>query len=403
MPGERDRAIRRACERLLAVTPEPVLVGAGPVRPLAHHASFAPAQLRVARPAAPLPVPATPRPGARSPTLPAAPAVADVPVGDVAGPLSRVPALPPRYVVRDELDGLVDAVVGTATGGAVGLTGEPGRRGPARASAGSASRCSPPPLAHRRRASAARFPDGVHWVTVGERPDVLALQLDLLSRLGARPEARTRADATASATDGARTTGACCSSSTTCGPSTTAQDVPRHRAARDGCSTPRATSGVVSRGRGRPAHRVGVLVPAQPPARSPAEVLGVPAATLPAAADRAFEARSGTFALAVALLSAAVRGRRVWGQAEPGRDAGLGGRSWEEIAAELARGADVYGTHPYADDLPGLAASPPPRCPADLRAALLRARRFPARTPPIPVACDRPVLGARPRQPERRR
>ena len=50
------------------------------------------------------------RPGARSRPSRCGPVVADVPEGDIAGALSVVPALPPRYVVRDELDGLVDAV-----------------------------------------------------------------------------------------------------------------------------------------------------------------------------------------------------------------------------------------------------------------------------------------------------
>lgn len=34
-----------------------------------------------------------------------------------------------------------------------------------------------------------RFPDGVYWVTVGERADLLAIQLDLLARLGVRDRA----------------------------------------------------------------------------------------------------------------------------------------------------------------------------------------------------------------------
>jgi len=121
------------------------------------------------------------------------PTVADVPEGDVAGPLSRVPALPSGYVVRDELDALVDAVVGTAAGGAVGLTGEPAGVG-LHGIGGIGKSVLAAALATDDRVRR-RFPDGVYWVTVGERPDVLALQLDLMSQLGVRADARTRVDA----------------------------------------------------------------------------------------------------------------------------------------------------------------------------------------------------------------
>ena len=132
--GERDRAIRRACERLLEVTPEPALAGVAPAPALPPPPALpVPAPTRrppdpAGPPTAPpsrsphdVP-PSSPEPG---PGLPGAPVVADLLEGDVAGALSGVPALPLRYVVRDELDGLVGAVVGTAAGGAVGLTGEP--------------------------------------------------------------------------------------------------------------------------------------------------------------------------------------------------------------------------------------------------------------------------------------
>ncbi len=70
--------------------------------------------------------------------------VADVPEGDVAGALSRVPALPLRYVVRDELDGLVDAVVGTQPAVPSGSPASPPVWA-CTASAGSASPCLPLP------------------------------------------------------------------------------------------------------------------------------------------------------------------------------------------------------------------------------------------------------------------
>ena len=84
-------------------------------------------------PAAPPPAPDLRRPGVPAAPRPAAP---NPPFPLLRGrrraggrhrrrPLPPLPALPPGYVVRDELDGLVDAVVGTAAGGIVGLTGAP--------------------------------------------------------------------------------------------------------------------------------------------------------------------------------------------------------------------------------------------------------------------------------------
>ncbi len=118
------------------------------------------------------------------------------------------------------------------------------------------------------------------------------------------------------------------------------------------------------------------------------EVLGVPAATLPPAADRAFAA-VGHVPLAVALLAAAVRGRQEWdARRHRERDRGRGCRparpSWEEIAADLARDADVYGTHPYATTFRALNIAVA-ALPADLRAALLGLAVFPPDTA-IPVA-----------------
>ena len=118
--GERDRAIRRACERLLEVTPEPALARVAPAPALPPPPAFPlPAPTRGPCPPDPTgpPPPATPPSRDVPPIGPvpgavprSGPVVADVPEGDIAGALSRVPALPPRYVVRDELDGLVVTV-----------------------------------------------------------------------------------------------------------------------------------------------------------------------------------------------------------------------------------------------------------------------------------------------------
>jgi hypothetical protein len=70
-------------------------------------------------------------------------------------------------------------------------------------------------------------------------------------------------------------------------------------------------------------------------------VLGVPGAALPPAADRALAA-VGHLPLAVVLLAAAARTRQQ-GPADSHDD-----QPWETIAADLARDADIYGTHPYA-------------------------------------------------------
>ena len=67
-----------------------------------------------------------------------------------------------------------------------------------------------------------------------------------------------------------------------------------------------------------------------------------------------------------------------------GEDTSLSGRSWEEIAADLARDADVYGTHPYATTFRALHIAVA-ALPDDLRAALLGLAVFPPDSA-VPVA-----------------
>ena len=320
------------------------------------------------------------------PLLPDVLEVADVPASNTMGVLSRVPALPLGYVVRDELDGLIDAVVG-ATGGAVGLTGEPAGVG-LHGIGGIGKSVLAAALATDDRIRR-RFPDGVYWVTVGERPDVLAVQLDLLSRLGARPTARTRSDATQAlrtalvekrvllvvddvwAVDDAqdfRVTG------------------PHGRllyTSRD--------QGVVAAVGATP-HPVKVLSPAAARALA-GEVLKVPAATLPEAADRAFAA-VGYVPLAVALLAAAVRGRQEWEQRPTtGRTAGVPHRVRGRRSPPTSPATRTSTAPTLRDDLPPLniavAALRPiygRRCsgsPSSRRTQQSRQRRSPAtgRTP----------------------
>ena len=405
-PAERDRRIHRACDRLLTVIPAPEFAAAGvgavlppsafPVPPPAHDRPPAPAGPRPGpRPSGsssthvphgrPLPRGDDGPPAGPPPVAGPSAVVADVPEGEVPGVLSRVPALPPRYVVRDELDGLVDAVVGTAAGGAVGLTGEPAGVG-LHGIGGIGKSVLAAALATDDRVRR-RFPDGVYWVTVGERPDVLALQLDLLSRLGARPGIRTPTEATAALRAALAEKRVLL----------VVDDVWSHDAAQAfrvtgpyGRLLYTTRDQAVVAAAGATAHRVGVLSPTAARALA-GEVLAVPAATLPPAADRAFAA-VGHVPLAVALLAAAVRSRQVWEQATdesghnelPDQVAEPGGPSWEEIAADLARDADVYGTHPYATTFRALHIAVA-ALPADLRSALLGLAVFPPDSA-IPVA-----------------
>ena len=380
-PAERDRRIYQACKQLLTMTGEPALAGVG--------------MAAVPPPAFPVPAPTrSPPPPSRSlhrtppgrpepePGLSVAPTVADVPEGDVTGALSRVPALPPRYVVRDELNGLISAVVGTAASGAVGLTGDPAGVG-LHGIGGIGKSVLATALASDDRVRR-RFPDGVYWVTVGERPDVLALQLDLLSRLGAPPEARTTAEA-------AQALRAALAEKQVL---LVVDDVWAADDAHDFRVTgPRGRLLYTSRDQdvvaaaGATAVRVGVLSPDGARALA-GEVLDVPSATLPPAADRAFDS-IGHVPLAVALLAAAVRGRQDWQLAQhegrlPGRGCRPSGPSWEDIAANLARDADVYGTHPYATTFRALNIAVA-ALPSDLRAALLGLAVFPPDAA-VPVA-----------------
>jgi WD domain, G-beta repeat len=96
-------------------------------------------------------------------------------------------------------------------------------------------------------------------------------------------------------------------------------------------------------------------------------VAEVPADALPAAADRVI-AGTGRVALAVALAAAAVRG----------------GASWAEVAAELDRGAAIFGDHPYANTFKAMQVATRALDP-DLAAAYLSLAVFPADTR-IPIA-----------------
>ncbi|MGH3568815.1 MAG: NB-ARC domain-containing protein, partial [Pseudonocardia sp.] len=292
--GRRDKRLREICERLLAVAP-----------PVAEVTAVTP-EARV--------------------TALARVAVAEVLVGSVRGELFGVPGLPPGYVVRAELAGLVEAVV-TVDGGAVGLTAEVTAVG-LHGQGGIGKSVLAAALA-RDEGIGHRFPDGVFWVTVGEKPDVLNVQLDLLRRLGARGSTPRTIDDAAAELRGALAQRRVL---------LVVDDVWSQDAARAFRVTgPRGRVVYTSRdpavpaGAGARSHRVGVLSPAAARALA-ANVLGGSADGLPAIVEEAF-AQVGWVPLAVALLAAAVRG----------------GRSWEHIAADLDRDVDVFGDHPYAN------------------------------------------------------
>ena len=251
------------------------------------------------------------------------------------GPLHGVPALPAEYLERDELGGLRTALLGAGSG-AVGVTGDVhvlglhGQGGIGKTVLAAAAARDPVVRAH--------FPDGLCWVTAGEQPDLVGLQVGLLSRLGAvGPGPR-------SATEGVAL-------------------LQQALAGRqvllvidDVWSSAAAQAFRVTGPRGRVlyttrdlavlaavravAERVDVLSP--PTARQLlARLAGLPSGALPPAeADRVLAA-TGRVALGVALVGAAVRG----------------GATWPQVADELDRGGDTFLDHPYANTFKALQAA----------------------------------------------
>jgi hypothetical protein len=99
----------------------------------------------------------------------------------LAGRLHEVPELPLEYVIRGELGAVRAGLLG-AEAAAIGLTGDVqalglhGQGGIGKTVLAAAVARDPVVREH--------FPDGLFWVTVGEQPDLVGLQTDLLSRLG---------------------------------------------------------------------------------------------------------------------------------------------------------------------------------------------------------------------------
>jgi len=99
--------------------------------------------------------------------------------GGRAGELYEVPPLPATFVAREELAGLREAVL-RAGEGAVGITGKAlGLQGE-----GGIGKTVLAAALARDDVVRRHFPDGVFWVTVGERGDLVAAQIELLAKLG---------------------------------------------------------------------------------------------------------------------------------------------------------------------------------------------------------------------------
>jgi hypothetical protein len=236
-----------------------------------------------------------------------------------------VPPLPPGYVARAELDRLRTAVL-AGDDGAVGIAG--GARALGLQGQGGIGKTVLACALARDREVRRRFPDGVLWVTIGERGDVVAAQMDLLARLGvAHPEVR-------AATRGLALLRAALAERRCL---LVVDDV--WSAAVAGAFRATGPRGRVLYTTRDPAvlERVGARV-------EPIDVLSADAArrllaglagvaVLPAEAEPVLEA-TGRVALAVALVGAAV---------------GRGGRSWAEVAEELQRGGETFLDHPYAN------------------------------------------------------
>ena len=248
-----------------------------------------------------------------------------VAVGDRPGPIDAVPQAPPGFVERDELGDLRTLLLRAGEGGltiagtGLGLHGQGGIGKSVLAAA----------LA-RDEVVRRAFPDGIYWVTVGEHPDLVAAQLQLLARLGAA------AYGVRSTLDGANALRAALAERRVL---VVVDDV---------WSAAAAQAFDVTGAAGR------VLYTTRDPATLRAvravvrriDVLGDEAARgllaglsdvsvdeLPADVDRVLTA-TGNVALALALVAAAV---------------GRGGRGWREVADELKAAEGTFLQHPYAN------------------------------------------------------
>ena len=249
----------------------------------------------------------------------------------VPGPLFGVPELPPSYAPREELDELVDNLLGAGQG-AVGLTGDAGRFG-LFGQGGIGKSVLAAALARDDRIRAA-FPDGVFWITAGEGADPVAGQLELLRLLGG-------AEVTiANAWEGrARLQDALAGRRVLLIVDDVWSDpvALAFRAIDAGSRLIYTTrdQGVLAVA-GAQVVMVEVL-PEKAARKLLAEVAHIVEADLPEITDAIIEDAGGV-PLALALVAAAVSG----------------GVSWEEALFELKRGEETFHGHPYADTFKAL-------------------------------------------------
>ena len=238
------------------------------------------------------------------------------------GVLSGVPALPPAFVSRSELADLREALLG-APSGATGIAGDSiGMHG----DGGIGKTVLACAVAHDE-VIRHHFPDGVFWVTVGEKADLTAVQTDLLARLGvSSPGPRDVSEGLARL----RETLADRRALLVVDDVSSVEDAEAFRAV-----GPRGRVLVTTRepavlaGVGAEAVQIGVL-PVNTARALLAELTKTSA--LPAEAAAIIEA-TGRVALAVALVGAAI----------------AGGRSWQTVLEELVRGSQTFLNHPYAN------------------------------------------------------
>ncbi len=251
--------------------------------------------------------------------------VAAIGAGERRGELHGVPSLPIGFVARDELEGLRDALL-RGFDGAIGVTG---KRLGLHGQGGIGKTVLAAALA-RDDSVRRHFPDGVFWVTVGERPDLVALQIELLGRVGAaRSDLRSAREGLSLLRD-ALTERQCL---------LIVDDVWSVAAVQ-------AFAAIGPHGRVLLTTRDENVLSAMHVEVHPVDLLpdatarqllatlsGAAVSSLPPETDRVIAA-TGRVALALALVGAAV---------------GRGGRAWEDAADELERGAETFLDHPYAN------------------------------------------------------
>ena len=256
----------------------------------------------------------------QTPTEHAAELAQAITTSERLGELDGVPALPPTFVARAELDELRHALLTAATG-AAGVAGEPlglhGEGGIGKTVLASA-------LA-REDLIRSHFPDGIFWVTAGEEPDLVAAQIDLLKRLGVdgpEPHSPTQGLALLRTTLAERRV------------LLVVDDVWSDAAARAFRATgPRGRVLYTSRD---PRVLTSVRAIVQPldvlPVETARHLLEELTGELPPAAQRILDA-TGRVPLAIALIGAAI----------------ASGQNWTKVVDELDRGGRTFGKHPYAN------------------------------------------------------